>query len=161
MDEVMVVLADTPQQIATLTAELEPAQLRGAPAAGEWSALDVLAHLRTCADVWGRCISRIVHEERPTIQAVNPRTWIRETRYAEIGFRDSLRSFAAQRADLLAVLERLPPRGWTRVATVAGAGRPLERSVLFYADWMARHERPHVKQVGRIVEVARSRRLAR
>jgi hypothetical protein len=34
---------------------------------------------------------------------------------------------------------------------VTGAGKTLERSVLFYADWLAVHERPHVKQIERIV----------
>jgi hypothetical protein len=27
----------------------------------------------------------------------------------------------------------------------------LERTVLFYAQWLARHERPHLKQIERIV----------
>jgi hypothetical protein len=34
---------------------------------------------------------------------------------------------------------------------VTGAGKILERTVLFYADWLARRERPHVKQIERIV----------
>jgi hypothetical protein len=38
-----------------------------------------------------------------------------------------------------------------RAATETGAGRVLERTVLFYARWLAGHERPHVKQVERIV----------
>jgi len=45
----------------------------------------------------------------------------------------------------------LPPEGWSRAATVTGAGKVLERTVLFYAQWLARHERQHVKQVERIV----------
>jgi hypothetical protein len=32
----------------------------------------------------------------------------------------------------------------------------LERTVLFYAQWLARHERPHVKQIQRIVNTASS-----
>ena len=63
--------------------------------------------------------------------------------------------FATQRAELLAVLEPLPPEGWSRAATVTGAGKPLERTVLFYAQWLARHERPHIKQVERIVNTLR------
>jgi len=84
-------------------------------------------------------------------RAINPRTWIKTTDYPELGFRSSLRSFAAQRADLLAVLEPLPHEGWSRTATVTGAGKALERTVLFYAEWLARHERQHVKQVQSIV----------
>lgn len=34
---------------------------------------------------------------------------------------------------------------------VTGAGKVRERTVLFYAQWLVSHERPHVKQVKRIV----------
>ena len=90
-------------------------------------------------------------EDRPTLRAVNPRTWIKKTDYLDLEFRPSLRSFATQRVDLLAGLSPLPPEGWSRAATVTGAGKVLERTVLFYAQWLARHERQHVKQVERIV----------
>ena len=52
----------------------------------------------------------------------------------------------------MAVLEPLPQHGWSRTATVTGAGTVLQRTVLFYARWLAGHERPHVKQIGRIVK---------
>src|SRR5439155_1220433 len=122
-------LAQTPPRIAALTAGLTPGQLHTAPNQGEWSANDVLAHLRSCADVWGNCIVAILAEDRPTLRAVDPRTWIKKTDYLELDFRPSLRSFTTQRADLLAVLEALPPEGWSRAATVTGAGRVLERTV--------------------------------
>ena len=93
----------------------------------------------------------MIAEDTPTLRAVNPRTWIKKTDYLELEFRPSLRSFATQRADLLAVLSPLAPEGWSRAARVSGAGKVLERTVLFYAQWLARHERQHVKQVERIV----------
>lgn len=150
-EQVLTLLAATPPRIAALTAGLTPGQLRAAPSHGEWSANDVLAHLRACADVWGDCISAIVAEDRPTLRAVNPRTWIRQTNYPALDFRSSLRSFTKQRADLLTVLESVPREGWSRAATVTGAGNVLERTVLSYTQWLARHERPHVKQIERIV----------
>jgi hypothetical protein len=101
--------------------------------------------------MWGACIMAMLAEERPTLRAVNPRTWINQTDYLQLEFQPSLRAFTTQRADLLAVLEPLPPEGWSRAATVTGAGKPLERTVRFYAEWLARHERPHLKQIERIV----------
>ena len=151
MEQVLTLLAETPPRIATLTAGLVPAQLHTCPSQGEWSANDVLAHLRACADMWGNCIVAIIAQEKPTLRAVNPRTWIKKTDYLEQKFRPSLRAFAAQRIDLLAVLEPLPRKDWSRSATVTGAGKPLERTVLSYAEWLATHERPHVKQIERIV----------
>jgi hypothetical protein len=151
IEQVLTLLAATPSRIDALTAGLTPAQLQTAPNDDGWSANDVLAHLRACADVWGGCIETMIAEDRPTLRAVNPRTWIKQTDYRELEFRPSLRAFAAQRAELLAVLEPLPSDGWSRAATVTGAGAVLERTVLTYAQWLARHERPHLKQFERIV----------
>lgn len=151
IEQVLALLATTPPRLTALTAGLSPAQLRTAPNSGEWSANDVLAHLRACADVWGDCIAAIIAQDRPTLRAINPRTWIERTDYLDLAFQPSLGAFAAQRAELLAVLEPLPPEGWSRAATVTGAGKPLQRTVLSYARWLARHERPHVKQIERII----------
>jgi len=152
VEQILALLAETPTRITALTADVVPARLHAAPDPGEWSANDVLAHLRSCADVWGESIRTILAEDVPTIRAVNPRNWITRTDYPQLRFRTSLRAFAKQRADLLAVLEPLPPDGWSRAARVTGAGSPLELTVFSYAQRMARHERAHVKQIGHIVK---------
>lgn len=54
-----------------------------------------------------------------------------------------------QRAGLLRTLESQPPEAWARSAIVSVAGKPYERTVLFYARWLAEHERPHLKQIER------------
>ncbi len=148
--EVLAMLAATPRRLAEMTAGLSPEQLRVARTPGEWSAVEVLAHLRACADVWGDGIATILAADQPTIRAINPRTWVKRTDYPDLEFGPSLRAFATQRADLSAVLEPLPPDAWSRSATVTGAGRPLVRTVLDYARWMVLHERPHIKQIERI-----------
>jgi hypothetical protein len=95
-------------------------------------------------------------EEHPTIRAINPWAWIKKTDYPDLDFRPSLSAFAAQRAELQAALEALPPEAWSRAATVTGAGAVLERTVLIYAQKLAGHERPHVKQIERIVKPLRA-----
>jgi hypothetical protein len=156
IEQILTMLAGTPPRIAALTAGLGPAHLRSPPNPDEWSANAVLAHLRACADVWGGCMAAMIAEDAPTLRAVNPRTWIERTDYLEQEFEPSLQAFARQRADLLAVLEPLPAEGWARAATVTGAGKVLERTVFFYAQWLARHERPHVKQIARIASTIRT-----
>lgn len=153
IEQVLTRLAETPRRLTALTADVAPAQLHTSPDDDSWSANDVLAHLRACADVWGDCILAIIAEDMPTLRAVNPRSWIEKTDYLDLEFRRSLRSFNRQRADLLRVLEPLPHRDWSRSATVTGAGAALERTVLFYAEWLARHERPHIKQIERAVNI--------
>jgi hypothetical protein len=63
-----------PPRLAALTADVSPARLRATLGPGEWSANDVLAHLRACADVWGGCIVTMLADDHPTLRAVNPRT---------------------------------------------------------------------------------------
>jgi hypothetical protein len=155
-EQALTMLAETPARIADLTAGLTPAQLRTPPHPDEWSVNDVLAHLRACADVRGGAILTMIAQDAPTLRAINPRTWIKQTDYLEQDFQPSLHAFTQQRAGLLAALQSLPPDGWSRSATMTGAGRPLERSVLFYADWLAIHERPHFKQIERIVNTMQS-----
>lgn len=150
VEQILTALADGPSRIAEHTAGLSRAQLHVAPAPGEWSANEVLAHLRSCADVWGDCITTILQQDKPTIRAVNPRAWIERTDYLEQEFQISLQAFTVQRTALLKVLKLLSPEAWSRSATVTGAGKALERTVYSYADWMAEHERPHLKQITRI-----------
>jgi len=158
--QLLALLAAAPGRIAAQTDGLTPAQLRAAPADGEWSAVDVLAHLRACADVWGGCIARLLAEDRPAFRAVNPTSWIKQTDYRDLAFGPSLRAFAEQRAALLVVLEALPPADWSRAATVTGVGRAFERTVLSYARWLANHERSHDRQIAGIADALRAWRDA-
>ena len=149
-EQVLAVLAETPRRLAALTREVGPERLDRRPAPEEWSAAEVLAHLRSCGDVWGCSIARILEQDRPTFRAVSPRTWITTTDYDRVPFADHLRAFEASRAELLGVLGRLRRDDWHRSAVVTGAGRPLELTVLSYATRLAVHERGHVEQVARL-----------
>jgi len=117
----------------------------------------VLAHLRACSDMWGKYIQLILNEDHPTFRAVNPTTWIEQTDYRQLEFQPSLQAYADQRAELLEVLRPLPPKAWSRGATVTGAGRPLERNVQTYAMWLANHERSHFRQFQKISDALRAK----
>ena len=160
IEQILILLAAAPARLAhltggDLTAGLPPARWLASPEPGEWSARDVLAHLRACADMWGKAILVILSEDAPTIKAVNPTTWIKQTDYRQQEFQPSLQAYTAQRAALLAVLQPLAPAAWSRMALVTGAGKPIQRSVYTYAQWLANHELTHLKQVDRIVNALR------
>src|SRR5260370_5602620 len=147
-DQVVALLEASPLRIAELTSSLKPTQLHR-PSDDEWSANDVLAHLRACADAWSGCMSAII-EGAPGLRAVNPLTWIEKTDYRSQDFARSLRSFARHRAQLLDVLKPAPRADWLRAVTVTGAGAPLKRDALFYGRWMAGHGRAHLKQIANV-----------
>jgi hypothetical protein len=156
IEQVLTMLAAAPERIAEMTGGMTPAQLHTPHGPGEWCANDVLAHLRACADMWGGSIVAIITQDRPTLRAINPRTWIDQTDYLEQAFGPSLKAFTEQRAELMALLEWLPPADWERLATVTGAGKPFEKTVLAYARRLAGHERPHLKQIHRIASAAQT-----
>lgn len=151
IDQVLTQLKEQPGAIAALISDLPRARLHSAPSPGAWSVNDVLAHLRSCADVWGKYIAIMVVEDRPTIRAMDPRTWIKKTNYRQVEFATSFRAFAHQRGELLTLLRPLPRAAWSRSATVTGGGRARERTVLEYGRALAEHEQSHVKQIERIV----------
>jgi uncharacterized damage-inducible protein DinB len=122
-------LAAAASVVANLVEGLSLAQLAAHPEPGEWSVRDVLAHLRACSDMWGNCIVKNIQEDHPTFKAINPTTWIKSANYLELEFRPSLKSFTIQRAELVAELKPLSFEGWSRMATVTGAGKFRERAV--------------------------------
>lgn len=97
----------------------------------------------------GRVLSLLARTPPP--RAIDPKTGIKRTDDPDLEFRASWRAFATRRAALLAILEPLPPEGWSCAATVTGAGEGLARTVLSYRQRLARHERSHLKQIERIV----------
>lgn len=157
-DEIMAILPETPGRFAALTEALAPAQLHRAPEPGSWSVNDVLAHLRACHDVLGGNVLRILAEDTPTWKGMSPRAWLMKTDYPEWEFAPAFAAFATQRAELLAVLEPLPPEGWERIALVTGMiGETYEYSARYYAGWMAGHERAHLKSLPRIIGAVRGK----
>ena len=151
IDDVLTMLGEAPQRLAELTAGLKPHALTTRQAPDEWSANDVIAHLRACADMWGGSIATMLREDHPRIRAVNPRAWIHDTDYLGRAFRPSLRAYRRQREELLALLESLPPDGWARGATFTGAGKPIDRTVLSQAqrDRGSRTATPQTDRAGR------------
>jgi hypothetical protein len=154
-EQILAMLAAAPSRLAELTDGIQPTQLVTPPAAGEWSARDVLGHLRACSDMWGKAIAVIIRDDHPKFKAVNPRTWIKQTDYLALDFQPSLQAFTMQRAHLLAMLMLIAPEDWSREATVTGAGKSLVRTVYTYAHKLARHEQPHIQQIERAAKRAR------
>ena len=152
IDEIMAILPETVPRLAALSARLTPAALTATPAPGEWSVNDILAHLRACHDVLGGNVLRILREDHPAWRGMSPRTWQRRTDYHEWPFDRAFEAFSRQRAELLSVLAPLPPEDWERTATVAvPPAKVYEYSARYYADWMAGHERAHLKHLPRVI----------
>jgi hypothetical protein len=155
VDETMAILRSTVPRLEEITRAVPHKSLHAVTDYG-WSVNDQLAHLRACHDVLGGNMLRIVREDHPAWKGMSPRAWQTQTDYFEWKFRPAFEAFRSQRAELLDVLEPLPPEGWERTATVsAPPGKVYEYSTLYYGDWMARHERSHLGHMARILKSLR------
>ncbi len=150
--QLVTLLEAAPQRLAAATSGAPRRALHTPPEPGEWSATEVLAHMRACSDMWGGAILSILNDRPATLRAVNPVTWIKSTDYPDLDFQQSLRAYTAQRETLASVLRSLPAQEWERSVLVTGGGTPLRRSALDYARRLARHERPHLKQIAASVK---------
>ncbi|SRR6266498_5140207 len=140
-------ISETPQQIAQAAKALEEAHLRFKPDAKSWSANDVLAHLRSCADLWTHSIYAMLAENEPVLSDINERKWAKATRYAEVPFVESFQAYSLQRKNLLRVLRELPFESWERSAII------FERKHTVFTETrrMAKHEQEHVEQIASLL----------
>lgn len=145
--EILTALAETPQRIAFMTQDVEVARLHAPPDRDSWSVNDILAHLRACADVWGKGIGLMIAQDQPTVRYISPRTWLRKTDYRVQEFQLSLPTFARQRDDLLKLLNTLEIADWSRGATFTETAKEHQETVFSYARRIAHHEARHLNQL--------------
>jgi hypothetical protein len=152
VEQSLKLLSATPRRITTLSRGLKEAQLYTKADEAAWSFSDILAHLRACADVWGKSIRAMLEHDHPTLRYVSPRTWMRKTNYPEQDFHQSLRAYTQQRADLLKTLKALKLADWSRGATFTATTKGREQTVLSYARRIAEHEREHCEQLAAMLK---------
>jgi hypothetical protein len=152
IQSILDVLSQTPGRITSASMGYDNMQLTLKPDGESWSANDILAHLRACADVWGKSIGTMIKQDHPTLRYVSPRTYIRKTNYPELEFRLSLEGFTRQRFELLQSLKALAVEDWSRGATFTGTTRGREQTILSYARRMADHEAEHSEQIEKLLE---------
>ena len=90
-------LASTPARLRELSRRLDDAALAVRPSADEWSANEIIAHLRANADVWGSSIQRMIDEDHPTIRYFSPRGVMRKPEYTDRSFTEAFELFEAAR----------------------------------------------------------------
>ncbi|MGE0599650.1 MAG: DinB family protein [Dehalococcoidia bacterium] len=140
-------LKQTPLRFQAASREVPDERLGMAGGKGEWSANEILWHIRAAADVYGEHIARMLDEEAPGWRHVSPRARMKKVRYKELPFSDSLAAFEDQRAQLVARLESLAPAAWQRFAIIR-VEKKDHRLMLRERVWgMASHESVHCDQV--------------
>jgi hypothetical protein len=149
VEQTMDIIRTTVPRLEELTRHASERALETVTAYG-WSVSDQLAHLRSCQEVLGGNMLRIVREDHPAWKGTAPTAF--QKAYFGADFQPAFESFRSLRLEILEALEPLPPAAWERTASVsAPPGKVYENSVLYYGDWMARHERGHLRHIAKVL----------
>jgi hypothetical protein len=145
--ELLKTLRAVPAVADALVAAFDADGIRRRPAADEWAAVEVVAHL---ADTEERALARVrrmLAEDEPVLEPFDQAALAVERRYLQLDPAAELRRFAALRADHVALLEPLDDAGWNRVGIHGEHGRmTVER----YETHVAAEDVDHLAQIARL-----------
>src|SRR5260370_36836855 len=102
--EVIERLRDVPARIAKASGTRPASGLSAAPAKGEWSPAEILAHLRASDDILAYRAYMILARDNPPLPAFDERNWAEVAGYAHMDALDSLQTFSRRREELVTML---------------------------------------------------------
>jgi hypothetical protein len=147
-EETLKILRGTPDVLRSLVRGLDDDAWRRRPADGEWSILEVVAHVGdTDERALGR-VRRMLTEDEPLIPGYDQAALAIERRYVEMDPAEALGRFAAIRREHVALLEGLDEAGWRRTGIHAEQG-PMD--VQLYEAHVAGEDVDHLAQIARLV----------
>jgi hypothetical protein len=137
-------LAATPERLARAFKGKTPEQLEKRPAPNEWAATEILAHMRAVDDIVTSRIYMLLARDTPPLVAFDERRWAEIAGYARTDVQRSLTLFSLHRAEVIAVLQQLPPEAWQRSGQHEVCGTT---SVFDIVQDMVGHEEEHCSQL--------------
>ena len=144
----LALLEEFPRTVTAWTTRLSEDQLRWSPGKKDWSIVEVVAHLRACAEIWSFSIYAMLTEDKPALPLLDERRWAKAARYATFEFHPSFQIFCLQRGELLVVLKALDFESWVRSANIEGRNH----TVFSQSRRMALHETEHLEQIQALLE---------
>jgi hypothetical protein len=148
IQEVLRVLAETPEQLERSSKGLSDKQLHEPLGKGERSFAQALAHLLNCEARSTEVIHLALLLKEPAFTPIHPeRDLGKLLQYELLPFDELLDYFKFRRKVLLRVLETLDMKRWSRVAREEGKMR--RESVYWQARGLALHELEHIQDLER------------
>src|SRR3990172_8420662 len=116
-ERIIALAAGFPSKVYAVVAPLSEEQLRWRPGGGEWSAKEVLGHLRDTAEVHSLRMQRIAAEDNPFLPSFDQEAYARDRKYQEDITPNVLLKYIEQRGEVLAFVRGLPQEAWSRPGT--------------------------------------------
>ncbi len=150
VNDALAILEGTPQVLRALLTDT-PADLLGATD-GEWTALDVVAHLASLDPfTLERRVRAIVEGSEPPLPEIDEHELLARSGYAGLPLDQLLSDFATRRASIVAWLRQLTPTDLNRFGNHQSVGRLTAAEIINHKAW---HDLSHIQQICRIIAAA-------
>ena len=151
-ERAIALLSGIPSKVWSVIAPLTEEQLRWRPGEGEWSAKEVVCHLRDAAEVYGERIRRTATEDRPLLPAYDQEAYARDRHYQEDIAPTAVQRYTEFHAPTVALLRTLSTAAWQREGVHEENG-PMTLQAM--VEHVVEHETGHVEQLRRLRDGAR------
>src|SRR5712692_6715998 len=142
----LAVQAATAKKLERLIKGVPTSKLRKGPAAGKWSASEIVAHLGDAEIVTGFRIRLILGAPGTPIAAYDQDSWVTSGHYEKRDPRKSVEQFRVIREANLALLKSLTPEQWKQYGMHAERGRETIEHIV---RMTAGHDINHLQQIER------------
>jgi uncharacterized damage-inducible protein DinB len=152
-------MATLEEQLARMerTADDFAAAIRGAseaalskrPDGKNWSAREVVCHIRDTEESFMQRFQLLLAMDEPTFLGVEPDRWAEERQYGRNDAGEAVVAFRKRRDESLAFLRHLKPEQWERAGVHATRGR---MTVKDFVGLMAWHDDNHLDQLKRAMD---------
>jgi uncharacterized damage-inducible protein DinB len=149
IEEQLARMARTADDFAAAISGVPDAVLSRRPDGKNWSAREVVCHVRDIEESFMARLQAIMLTDEPTFLPVEPDRWAEERQYQRNDAMEALQAFRARRDESLRFLHGLRPNQWERSGIHATRG-PM--SVKDFVGLMVWHDDNHLDQLTRALK---------
>jgi uncharacterized damage-inducible protein DinB len=149
LEEQLARLERTADDFAAAIAGVPDAVLAKRPDGKNWSAKEVVCHVRDTEESFMARFQAIMAMDEPKFLPVEPDRWALERQYLRNDATEALQAFRARRDECLKFLLGLQPEQWERGGTHATRGRMTLKDFVALMAW---HDDNHLDQLKRALD---------
>jgi uncharacterized damage-inducible protein DinB len=149
LDEQLARMERTVNDYAAVVKNVSDAQLTKRPDPKNWSAKEVVCHVRDIEESFMMRFLSIMAMEDPKFLPVEPDRWAVDRQYQRNDVQEALAAFRTRREETLRFLRGLKPEQWERGGIHATRGRMTLKD---FVELMAWHDDNHLDQLKRALD---------
>jgi len=144
--EWMEMLDKHPEEFAAAIRGIPESQLSKRPDEKNWSAKEVICHMRDTEELFASRFQTILSMNEPKLPAADADRWAADRQYQRNDIQEALASFRKRREETLQFLRELKPEQWDRLGIHLKYG-PM--TILKFVELMVNHGNDHIAQLQR------------